>query len=143
LECLACAVLLATVAGGCQTPATARSKPGAEIDPCAERLHDLCGHLLLYASLHGQLPERLADLKRVSTDPLPVPTCPVSGMPYVYNPEGLAVPGRPGRLVLYDAAPSHCGMRWGILADAAAEGQPLTARVILLPERPVFSGTKP
>jgi hypothetical protein len=144
-KCLAwaaLAILVAAMAAGCETSAPQGRRAGVEIVPCAERLHEICGHLLLYYSINGKLPERLADLKNVGTEPLPPLTCPDSGKPYVYNRAGLAVPGRPGRLVLYDSGPSHSGMRWGILADVASEEKPLTTRVVLLPETTVFSAKK-
>jgi hypothetical protein len=140
---LACGMALAVVAAGCQTRAPSTRKPGDVVDPCADRLHGICGRLLLYHSLNGKLPADVADLKTVDSAPMPPLSCPASGRPYVYNREGLPVSGRSGRLVLYDAAPTHSGMRWGILADAAVEKPPLTAGVILLSERPVFSGSKP
>jgi hypothetical protein len=141
LLCLACGVLVAMAAGGCQTSAPQTRKTGAEIDPCAERLHEICGHLLLYCSLNGKLPDELSDLKGAEATPLPPLTCPTSGKPYVYNREGLPIPGRQGRLVVYDAAPSPAGKRWGILVDVVAGDRPLSARVILVPESPVFSAT--
>jgi hypothetical protein len=138
---LACCVVLVMIAAGCQTAAPAVRKTGAELDPCADRLHEICGNLLLYYSVSGTLPKGIADLKSVSSGPLPPLVCPVSGKPYVYNPVGLpAAAGRRGRLVIYDAEPSHSGKRCAILADIGAGDQPLSARVILVPEAPVFSG---
>ena len=142
LACAACCAALAIVLAGCQAAGPSVRKAGAVTDPCAERLHDICGHLLLYYSLNRRLPDDLADLKSTDSGQLPPLVCPVSGRPYIYNPDGLPVPGRPGSLVLYDASPSHSGMRWGVLAGVAAESQPLAARVVLLPETPVFSAKK-
>jgi len=136
LFCLACCVALTMIAAGCQTAAPAARKTGVETDPCADRLHEISGALLLYCSIRGKLPDKLADLKGADIAPLPPLVCPLSGTPYVYNREGLQVQGRPGRLVVYDAAPSHDGKRWGILADLGAQ---LSARVIPVPEGPVFS----
>lgn len=131
---------LAVAAAGCQTGAARRA--GAVVDPCAGRLHDLSGRLLFYYSLHGALPAALEDLASADPTPLPPLVCPVSGKPYVYNRDGLPVRGRPGRAVLYDAAPTHSGMRWAALADPPIEGRALTTCVLLLPERPVFSAGK-
>jgi len=142
LASAALAILVTAMAAGCETSAPQARRAGAEIVPCAERLHEICGHLLLYYSINGKLPERLADLKSTGPEPLPPLACPDSGKPYIYNRAGLAVPGRPGRLVLYDGGPCHSGMRWGILADVAADEQPLTTRVVPLPETPVFSANK-
>ena len=133
------AALLALVsvvglASGCVAtkPAPSRPKAADEIahDPCAERLHDLSGRLLLYYAAKRRLPKRLADL--------PAPhgpvVCPVSGNRYIYDPEGVVLPERPGRLVLYDPAPSHLGGRWGISLIKSAPGAPLTTRVIWVKE---------
>jgi hypothetical protein len=140
---LACCVVLVMIAAGCQTAAPAVRKTGAELDPCADRLHEISGRLLLYYSVAGKMPATLPDMKGVDSEPLPPLVCPVSGKPYVYNPVGLPIAGRRGRLVIYDAEPSHSGKRCAILADVGAEDKPLSARVILVPEAPVFSGTKP
>jgi len=142
LGLVCCAAVLATIALGCQTAAPVARKPGAEMDPCAERLHEICGHLLLYYSTNGVLPDDLAGLKAATATPLPPLVCPTSGKPYVFSHDGLSVQGRRGRLVLYDATPCHSGKRWAILAEVLADNQPLSARVILVPETPVFSAGK-
>jgi len=133
--------LAAAVLAGCQTAAPVVRKPSVVIDPCAERLHDVCGRLLLYHAAHKALPESLADLQGPDDQPPTPMTCPASGEPYVYNREGLLIPGRPGRLVLYDPLPHASGMRWGVFAEIADGNQPLAARVILLPES-AFSARK-
>jgi hypothetical protein len=142
LLCLACGVALAMVAGGCQTSTPSARRPDAVIDLCAERLHDICGRLLLYYRVNGKLPAALADMRGLDSGALPPLVCPLSGKPYIYRKDGLRVPGRPGLLVLYDAEPVHSGMRWGISVETASEGQPLTGRVVLLPDSPLFSAKK-
>ncbi|MDY7010196.1 MAG: hypothetical protein SVV80_05515 [Planctomycetota bacterium] len=140
--CLAWWIVLGSLLTGCRTPDTSApptQSPSAKIDPCAERLHDVCGQLLLYHSIHKRLPQKLDEMKTMDIGYMPQLICPVSGKPYVYNPEGLRIPGRTGRLVLYDAIACHSGMRWGILVEDPANGKPLTARVILLPEKSVSS----
>ncbi len=134
-------VVLGALAAGCQPnqdSVTPVRKPSARIDPCAERLHDLCGQLLLYHSLHGRFPQSLEELPagegKQSTQPAP-PVCPVSRLAYVYAPEGLRLPGRSGLLLVYDAQASHSGMRWGIMTAAAdAAKGPAVLKVVLLPE---------
>ncbi len=132
---LLCWIGLAALAGGCQTaePEPDR-RPSVRKDPCAERLHDLCGHLLLHYSTHGKLPPTLAELRPTAGLPLPPLACPASEKPYVYNPTGLAIANQPGRLVVYDPEPSHSGMRWGILVAQTPDGSNITARVILVAE---------
>ena len=143
LATLACCIGLAALAAGCRTAAPAARRPSVEADACAERLHDLSGRLLLHYSLHRRLPETLEALATPGPEqPVPL-VCPVSGKPYVYRPEGLQVPGRPGRLVLYDAAACHSGMRWGVFVDDAGDARRLIARVILIPDELVPSATAP
>ena len=139
LNIIALAVLLALAAllTGCQSRIAA-SRPSAamsvKMDPCADRLHDLCGMLLLYYAAHKELPERLTDLDKAGA-PLAVPlACPRSGKPYAYNREGLQVNGRPGRLIVYDAQACHSLTRWGILAETPRPDSPLVVHVVQLPE---------
>lgn len=136
LAVLACACLAAALAAGCETSAGAvRTRPPTVNDPCAERLHDLCGRILLLYSASGDLPETLEALARVGAGPLPPLVCPSSGQPYIYNREGVRIKGRAGRLVLYDPAPSHTGMRWAVFVETGEGSRPLTTRVVLLPEK--------
>jgi len=143
--CLVCWFALGTLVAGCRTSemsAPPVRRPSVKIDPCAERLHDVCGQLLLYHGIYKRLPQSLDGLKAMNVGPMPPLVCPVSGKPYIYNPSGLRIPGRPGLLVLYDAEACHSGMRWGILVEDPADGKPLTARVVLLPEESVSSASK-
>jgi len=129
-------IAIVALATGCQTSERAVSplrKPSVKIDPCAERLHDVCGQLLLYHSIHKRLPNDLVQLKNLNSTTPPL-VCPTSGEFYIYNPRGLRIPGQLGRLLLYDARASHSGMRWGILVGDADSRKPLQTRVILLPE---------
>lgn len=137
---LAPALAWAALGTGCRMPAPAPPTPatGADIDPCAERLHDIAGQLLLYYAAHRELPERLDELVKTGSDsPLPL-VCPLSGKPYAYSPEGLEVSGWPGRLIVYDAEPCHAGMRWGILAEPPRPGKPLVVRVVRPPESAIL-----
>lgn len=144
---------LMVIGGGCSPKADAPSAnptvvaappvpppPTAPItatDPCASRLHDIAGGLLLYYARNNRLPERLSDLSEIpgmrQVDDL---VCPVSGKPYLYSPGGIIIPGPgPGaRLVVYDPTPAHDGMRWAIRVEEPTDGSPLVARVIALPE---------
>ena len=138
--------VVATLAGGCHGPDTSASlllRPSVRIDdPCAERLHDICGQLLQYHGIYRKLPAALADLQHLEATKPPPLVCPVSGQPYIYNPEGLQIPDRPGRLVLYDPMPSHSGMRWGVFVSDPASGKAVTTRVVLLSETPALSAGK-
>ena len=93
-----CCVILV----GCQTSTPDIPESGSVIDPCADRLHDISGHLLLNYSLNQRLLQTLDDLRAASGQAEAPPlVCPVSGKPYIYRPEGLQVSGQVGRLVLY------------------------------------------
>ncbi len=135
-----------TLLCGCASPAptTINDKPPARpdridpisnTDPCAMRLHDICGGLLLYFAKHGDLPQQLTDMHDIPGLAGESPfICPVSGQPYTYNPAGLLAPERQERIIVYDARPSHSNMRWAVRIQEPAPGQPLVARVVALPE---------
>ena len=132
---LAMVITASVILGGCQTPVRDIPESSSVIDPCADRLHDICGPLLLYYSLNKRLPATLDDLGEVSGQvEMPPLVCPVSGKPYIYRPEGLRVLDLSGRLVLYDAAPAHANMRWGIVIPQRHGGGALTTRVLSIPE---------
>jgi hypothetical protein len=110
--------------------------PISNTDPCAMRLHDLCGPLLMYYRLHQALPQRLEELKEVPSFGADVElTCPVSKQPYVYNAFGLANADRTERVVIYDATPAHSGFRWAIsIIEPQDASAALITKVIALPE---------
>ncbi len=142
---LLCCVIFSAFAFGCRmeddsVPAVQR--PSTKADPCAERLHDLCGQLLLYHGMHKRLPKSLDELAAIEGRDIAPPACPVSGLAYVYKPTGLRVPGSPGLIVAYDATACHSGMRWCIRVDEAGSGKTLTARVVLLSEEALRSAMK-
>ena len=81
---------------GCSSPPRASTQPSTlnlNTDPCATRLHEICGPLLMYFAQNHQLPK---DLKELSTVPgfsdVNDFTCPVSHQPYIYTPTG--IPGK-------------------------------------------------
>lgn len=115
-------------------PPVASAAPSID-DPCAARLHDICGVLLLHVLRQGDLPVSLAELEAApGGSDLPPLVCPASNRQYVYNPVGIYLPERRARLVVYDPAPSHGGVRWAIIAVEATETDPLICKVIALPE---------
>jgi hypothetical protein len=142
---LACA----TVGGACAPrsapgPAEHRSpvadetavEPITSTDPCAMRLHELTGALLLYYSMNFTLPADLAELGDLADNIAQVQelVCPVSRRPYIYNPNGIFMAERKEYVIVYDAAPSHAGMRWAITIEEPVGGKSLVARVVTLPE---------
>lgn len=112
-------------------PAVTGASPGS-LDPCAERLHELAGPLLLLWARDGRLPNSSARLAAMAPE-VPL-VCPVSGQPYRYDPHGPWLPGQAGRLVLYDSTPAHQGHRWGLILIPAEGRQPPATAVILLAE---------
>lgn len=117
-----------------------------DADACARRMHDLCGALLIYHLRHGRLPDTLAALP---PPPGTAPadhaaalhlTCPESGQPYVYLPQGMHLPERQQWIIVHDPLPSHPGYRWAIRLDAAssargrAESGALVLKVVAVPE---------
>lgn len=124
-------------AAGCETsgkPAAPSPRPPAT-DPCAERLHEVSGQLLLYYATNKRLPRSLDELAkaelRSSGPPL---VCPESGKAYLYRPDGLAIPDHPGLLVLNDATAVHNGGRWGIFRSTSDSGTSLGFRVMWIDE---------
>jgi hypothetical protein len=129
--------------GGNVPQATARPNtpdhtgaPLSNTDPCATRLHDICEPLLLYYSVHHQLPARLDELRQLpgfEGDMLNF-TCPVSHLPYVYNPIGILTMDDQPRIILYDPQPSHAGARWAVAIIEPQGNAPLVTKVVGLPE---------
>jgi len=128
---------LAALLGGCAPTARppAEARPSVRKDPCAERLHEISGHLLLYVSTHKELPATAERFRAWCGPDLPPLVCPASGRPYAYNPAGIPLPHLAGRMVLYDAGPTHHGMRWGILVSGSPGGGGLVAKVVLVAEK--------
>lgn len=117
--------------------------PLTNTDPCAERLHSLCGPLLFYVATNHKMPDRVDELRNLTgPDPLMDFTCPVSHLPYVYAPQGIPrSKNQPGMLVLYDAAPTHSGMRLAVCVEQPPRpGQPLVMKVVAEPETTFHAG---
>ena len=109
-----------TLAGGCQpqwtwswetrswqrvgAPTPAKPANPDIDDPCAERLHDIEGQLIFYYHLHGRLPERLDELKDLTSEKVPL-VCPVTGKQYLYVADGLEILNSNRRVIVYDAQP--------------------------------------
>lgn len=104
------------------------------IDDCSLRLHDVAGYLLQYYTAHHELPQSLQELQPMAGDrELPL-TCPVSGKPYQYHPDGLVAAAGQKQLLLVDPEPSHNGHRWAIVTMPPSGKTPLGLWVIQLKE---------
>jgi len=109
--------------------------PISNTDACASRLHDLCEPLLLYYATRHEIPARLEDLRQVAGFSELDLRCPVSRLPYVYNPVGIQTGDDQPRLMIYDAAPSHSGMRWAIAIEEPKDAaNALVAKVVAVAE---------
>lgn len=108
----------------------------SNLDPCAMRLHDVLGALLLYYFNYQRLPATLDALNSFPGAEQQVPLmCPESKEPYVYSLDGILLPEHNARIIVYDATPAHYGgYRWAIRMEDPVEGKPLVARVVALPE---------
>jgi len=107
-------------------------------DPCANRLHEICGTMLAYYQQNRRLPDNLDELRQVpgfdlSNDEF---TCPVSRLPYIFDPKGIPAPASVGgRIILADATPAHSHLRWAVsIVEPGPSGGALVAKVIAVPE---------
>jgi len=125
---------------GAASPATAKADDipinNEALDPCADRLHELTGMLLLYYGAHGKLPAKLEDAAILSAHGTELLNCPVTHLPYVYDPKGpIVTAGGKARLVVYDATPAHHGMRYGIvIVEPTSAATHISAEVKEVPE---------
>jgi hypothetical protein len=106
-------------------------------DRCPARLHQIEGALLLYYAVHKQMPGKLEDLRQVAEGPLDF-TCPDTGLPYAYVPQGLRKPGGTKCIIVHDAVVNpHDGTRWCIVVPDGKPGAAHTTEVVQMPE-PIF-----
>jgi len=128
--------LVAAAGLGCVSePAVPPARPLPR-DACEERLGQLAERLLRFYVAHRRLPASREEL--LSEDEGGQPStliCPVSGKPYIFEPQGLRSPGLDGNVLIYDSEGAHAGFRWGVLVQAPAGTQPLTAKVIALVDK--------
>jgi hypothetical protein len=112
-----------------------RPKPGDLSDPCAARMHDLSGLLLLFYAVNKSLPTNLSDMASLADFDVEFhDECPVSGKPYTYVPQAIPLTGSDRFLVLYDSVPAHNGLRWGVFISPPKDGKPPATWVILMSE---------
>ena len=142
--CLVIAAILISSMLGCASKpppraAQARSHQSAisNTDPCATRLHDICGPLLFFYATNHKLPGSLDELRKIQGFEDVEYVCPVTGLAYIYVPDGIPAPNQPGaKIVLYDAAPSAQGLRWAVsIIEPPTRGAgALITKVIAVPE---------
>ena len=105
-------------------------------DRCPSRLHDIEGALLLYYALKREFPASLEDLRSVSDTKLDF-TCPDTGLPYTYVPNGLRKPGVTKRIIVHDSVMNHDGTRWCIVVADSRRSSSQSTEVVQMVE-PVF-----
>jgi hypothetical protein len=135
------AFAVAGCAPGKQPNATTdAAAPLSNRDPCATRLHDLSGQLLMFYLVNERLPSALDELATLSPDGAkPDLTCPVSHKPYLYDTVGLIHPITLDRMIVYDPEPSHAGFRWAIAAvEPTTPGGALVTKVIAVRENAIL-----
>jgi hypothetical protein len=138
-----CALLVLMSCSAPARPRSGRNLPAASpqtlssTDPCALRLHDLSGDLLLYYFKNHKLPPDLSALAAAGGDAASADAlaCPISAQPYVYNAPGLPAPDGKSRMVIYDPAPTHAGRRWAVTIIEPGGDQPLVTDVVAVPEK--------
>lgn len=121
---------------------SASQRPDDITDPCATRLHELSGQLLMFYAVNKRLPDSVEELTPFTGTAFAA-DCPTSDQPYVYAPGGLrSSSSGDRRLILYDATPAHRGLRWGVFIAPPQGMQPPATWVILMSEE-VFRGYVP
>ena len=148
-------ILMASVLAGCvqERPAqkTASAPPPRRpnrldnLDACASRLHDICEPLLLFYVSYHRLPASLDELRALSGFENMIYICPVSGLPYIYDPIGIpAPPGNAGaKIILYDATPAHRGLRWAVTIIEPADRSGVLITKVIAVEEKFFAATQP
>jgi hypothetical protein len=108
--------------------------PISNTDPCAERLHDICEPLLRYYLENQELPPNLETLRQMKGFASLELTCPVTKRPYLYNPVGVQNAVNKQRILIYDPAPVHAGMRWAVVIVSPEGDRALVTKVVALAE---------
>ena len=144
LRLVALSVLATFLFGsGCQvTTEGERSTPADTIgDPTAERLHAICGELLIYYLKHQALPGSLDALRKSTSRPEALPPLvePESGREFLYYRMPAAIPTRQGRLLILSPtraaqSPPDRPLRWAVLVSKPQPGGQIITQVVLLSE---------
>jgi hypothetical protein len=110
-------VSVSTAKGSAQPPTAFTGDAIEALDPCGDRIEDLCGPLALYYRDNHHGPARVEELGRyaIPGEQLNI-ACPASNKPYLCSPQGLEARGQDIRIYLYDAEPCHNGARWCAVA---------------------------
>ena len=104
-------------------------------DPCAIRLHDIEGTMLLFYAVNKRLPDSLEDLKPLADFGSQLQlVCPATGQAYQYDPRGLMSAGRSKRIIVWDSTAAHHGNRFCILMPYTPPGAAMSLEVVAVPE---------
>lgn len=113
--------------------------PDKLTDPCAARLHDVAGALLLYYRVKQQMPPKLEDVRSLGSIAQDLEfSCARNGAPFVYVPNGMASGGKEQRIIAFDPTPvGRPRFRWCLIASVSNSGALITDVVPL--EEKVFN----
>ena len=96
-----------------QSQAQPQASVNSFIDPCGDRIQDLCGPLIEYFTLYHHGPARVEELQQFADPGQTLKfACTDTGKPFQCAPTGLAAPGQSMRIFVYAADPSPDGGRW-------------------------------
>jgi hypothetical protein len=109
----------AAVAAGCQAPSApaAKAQKAADselLDPVAQRMHDICGQILLFHGSHSRLPTSLAELCQAGGMDGRQVLDPSTGRAFAYAPAGLADVAGAGKIIAAAAPGGAARWRWCI-----------------------------
>lgn len=102
--------------------------PDKLTDPCAARLHDIAGALLLYYRVKQQMPAKLEDVRSLGSIAQDLEfSCARNGAPFVYVPNGMAAVGKEQRIIAFDPTPiGRPRFRWCLIASVTNSGALVT-----------------
>lgn len=125
-------------AGNKKSPVRAATLPDRQesaTDDCVDRLHDICGGLLLFYVDNWRLPTNLDEMRTLpDVKEAPPFECPLSQRPYVYTPTGIRIPEKKLWVIVYCPTPAHAETRWAIsITEPTPDKLPQT-KVIRVPE---------
>ena len=129
---LAAACAMALLAGCVSEPVDpAPREVPTGLNPTAERLHEICGSILLFHGAYHRMPESLEELRRATGMTPDAIIDPVTRRPFAYVPEGFATSPAGRRAVLLAAPGPGAETCWAVTVLQA--NRSLSAKVVALP----------
>ncbi len=100
-------------------------------DASAERLHDVCGSLLLFHASQGRLPDSLAELAAATGLEASRTLDPATGRPFAYARGGFAASAEGASVVVLAEPAPGAAVRWAVAFEPGRGAS--TCRVVALP----------